>query len=127
MARYRIAPVGIIDQDNGDELILPNYPGWSEYEQWLNAPVDPRNFPDPAIVEVYTPTPEEIAQRAEYDARAAIAATLRADVEVQALMHRTPAEIEAWIGSTVQGMPDVRDVLAQVCKVVALLARERIP
>jgi hypothetical protein len=42
MARYQLAPVGITDTDTG-ELIRPNFPGWSEYETWLNVP---GNVPD---------------------------------------------------------------------------------
>lgn len=43
MARYQLAVRGVIDHDHGDAIILANFPGWSEYETWLNA----GNVPDP--------------------------------------------------------------------------------
>jgi len=47
MARYRVAPIGVVDQDNGNVLILRNRAGWAEYELWLGS----GNVPDPLIPE----------------------------------------------------------------------------
>jgi Domain of unknown function (DUF4376) len=54
MARYRVAPVGVIDQDNGNALILRGHAGWAEYELWLGAgnvadPLPPP--PEPSLAE----------------------------------------------------------------------------
>lgn len=42
MSAYKLAPLGVIDTMTG-EVILANFPGWSDYESWLNA----GNVPDP--------------------------------------------------------------------------------
>ena len=37
MARYRIAKIGVLDQDNGDAHVLPGHAGWGAYLNWLAA------------------------------------------------------------------------------------------
>ena len=54
MARYRLATIGVYDNDNAGALILPNYPGWSEYETWLasgGVPDSAQLEPLPALAE----------------------------------------------------------------------------
>ena len=119
-ARYRIAPVGVVDTANGDALILPNRAGWREYEQWLAA----GNVPDPAPVIVPVISPAEQAARAEIAAQHAIIATLKADAAVQALRTRTPAQVDAWVDSNVTTLAEARAVLKILARIVALLARQ---
>ena len=122
MARYRIAKIGVLDQNNGNALILPNRAGWPEYTAWRVA----GNVPDPLIVPAHVPTQAEIDAAAEHAARAAILATLRADVNMQALRTRTPAQVDAWISSQVVDLASAKVVLRILASVVALLVRERL-
>jgi hypothetical protein len=122
MARYRIAPVGVVDTVNGDALILPNRAGWREYEIWMTQ----GNTPDPLPVVPHVVTPAEQAALDELAARDAIRAELRLDAAVQALRTRTPAQVDAWLDANVTDLSSARAVLKILARILALLARERI-
>jgi len=120
MARYRLARVGVLDQDNGNALILPNYPGWGAYLNWLAA----HNVPDPLVVPPHVVTPTEQAALDEIAAQNGIIATLKADAAIQALRGRTPAQVDAWVESNVTTLAEARTVLKILARIVALLARQ---
>jgi hypothetical protein len=122
MVRYRIAKIGIIDQNNGDALILPNRAGWGEYVAWRAL----GNRPDPMLVVPHVVTPAEQATLDELAARDAVIATLKADSAIQALRTRTPAQVDSWIDANVVDLASARAVLKILARVLALLARERI-
>ena len=120
MARYRLARVGVLDQDNGNALILPNYPGWGAYLNWLAA----HNDPDPLVVPPHVVTPTEQAALDEIAAQNGIIATLKGDAAIQALRNRTPAQVDSWIDAQINSLADAKAVLKILARIVALLARQ---
>ena len=59
MARYRAAKVGVLDQSNGNLLILRGGAAWDEYEAWLRA----GNVPDALVADPGPDLPERKLRR----------------------------------------------------------------
>lgn len=120
-ARYKSGPPGVWDNE-AQRAVYMGTADWGVFVRWLDA----GNVPDEWSAPPHVPTADEIAAAAENAARDNIEATLRADAYVQALRTRTPAQVDAWIDSTVTDLASARAVLKIVARILALIARERI-
>lgn len=121
MKRYELRRVGVYDRQAA-RVLARHDPAWSDYQAWLAA----GNAPDPMpVTPPVPPSVEEVAARAEIEARHRMREELRADVGVQSLRTMTPAQVDAWVDG-VTGFAEARRVLKTMARIVALLARERI-
>ena len=123
MIRYKLLGVGVRDQVVALD-VLPNSPAWDDYLAWLAAGNAPdAQDPPPAAT---APTAAETAARTELAARDALVAALKINPLVQALVTRTPADVDTWISINGVDLNSAKTVLRVLAYVVALLARERL-
>lgn len=119
--RYKSGVPGVWDNERRRSVVTGSAE-WTEFSAWIGA----GNIPDPWLPPEPIPTADEIAALAEIETRENIMASLRADAYVQALRTRTPAQVDAWIDSTVVDLTSARAVLKIIARILALIARERI-